>query len=334
MIVELISKYLETHKRLVVPNLGTFIVKVPGQTILFSNLIKNDDGVLRSLLTDSGISEMAAAAAVDRFVFEVRFRLQNNGICRLGGFGELHNGANETVTFTYMPSTQGDGGIDADMPRQPKSSPAVEPQHAAENPAQPATAKAAAQPAQAPQPAAAAQPARPARQQPGPRPQNMASRPARQPRPASEAATAAEPMPGHMREQYADTVEEPQRPVETEPETVRRHNPDVRRAGMKALYEDPHISISPKRHPADYVKGLRYGKGRKGAADRDMGSHSRRRNDRILIIAIVAAALAIAALGYGYYCDLRAARMEDEYYGVQEENIPNPDMEYIEGENQ
>ena len=60
MIVKLISKYLETHKRLVVPNLGAFIVKVPGQSVLFSNLIKNDDGVLRSLLTADGISDMEA----------------------------------------------------------------------------------------------------------------------------------------------------------------------------------------------------------------------------------------------------------------------------------
>ncbi|UKI17951.1 MAG: hypothetical protein L6V80_07775 [Bacteroidales bacterium] len=93
MIVELISKYLETHKRLVVPNLGAFIVKIPGESVLFSNLIKNDDGVLRSLLMSSGVSEMEAAAAIDRFVFEIRIRLQNNGVCRLGGFGELRSGA-------------------------------------------------------------------------------------------------------------------------------------------------------------------------------------------------------------------------------------------------
>ena len=47
MIVELISKYLESNKRLVVPNLGAFIVKEAGRVVLFSNLIKGDDGVLR-----------------------------------------------------------------------------------------------------------------------------------------------------------------------------------------------------------------------------------------------------------------------------------------------
>ena len=103
---------------------------------------------------------------------------------------------------------------------------------------------------------------------------------------------------------------------------------------MKALYDEPHISVSPKRHPADYVKGLRYGKGRKASSDRDMGARSRRRNDRILIIAIVAAALAIAALGYGYYCDVRAARMDSEYYDAQQGDVVNPDLEYIEESNE
>ena len=62
MIVEIIAKYLSSNKRLVVPNLGTFIVKVPAQTILFSNLIKNDDGCLRGLLKSEGMSELDAAA--------------------------------------------------------------------------------------------------------------------------------------------------------------------------------------------------------------------------------------------------------------------------------
>ena len=114
MIVELISKYLETHKRLVVPNLGAFIVKIPGESVLFSNLIKNDDGVLRSLLMSSGVSEMEAAAAIDRFVFEIRIRLQNNGVCRLGGFGELRSGANETISFVYSSATPEDGGVDVE----------------------------------------------------------------------------------------------------------------------------------------------------------------------------------------------------------------------------
>lgn len=108
MIVELISKYLESNKRLVVPNLGAFIVKETGRVVLFSNLIKGDDGVLRSLLVADGVSELEAAAAIDRFVFEVNFRLESTGQCLLIGFGVLKTGVNGTISFAYQPSTEGE----------------------------------------------------------------------------------------------------------------------------------------------------------------------------------------------------------------------------------
>ena len=52
----LIAEFLRTHKRLVVPQLGAFIVKAPGGEIRFSELFKRDDGVLRGLLTAAGAS--------------------------------------------------------------------------------------------------------------------------------------------------------------------------------------------------------------------------------------------------------------------------------------
>ena len=108
MIVELISKYLESNKRLVVPNLGAFIVKEEGRVVLFSNLIKGDDGVLRSLLVEAGVSELETAAALDRFVFEVNFRLESTGECLLDGFGVLKSGVNGTVSFVYQPAAKGE----------------------------------------------------------------------------------------------------------------------------------------------------------------------------------------------------------------------------------
>lgn len=108
MIVELISKYLESNKRLVVPNLGAFIVKEAGRVVLFSNLIKGDDGVLRSLLVEAGVSELETAAALDRFVFEVNFRLESTGECLLDGFGVLKSGVNGTVSFVYQPAAKGE----------------------------------------------------------------------------------------------------------------------------------------------------------------------------------------------------------------------------------
>ena len=108
MIVELISKYLESNKRLVVPNLGAFIVKEAGRVVLFSNLINGDDGVLRSLLVEAGVSELETAAALDRFVFEVNFRLESTGECLLDGFGVLKSGVNGTVSFVYQPAAKGE----------------------------------------------------------------------------------------------------------------------------------------------------------------------------------------------------------------------------------
>lgn len=119
MIVEIITKYLESNKRLVVPNLGTFIVKVAGESVLFSALIKNDDGVLRSLLQQQGMSELEAAGAVDRFVFEVNYRLQNDKECRLKGFGLLKSGDSGVVTFQYDTAVDGDNldGVTAERKR-------------------------------------------------------------------------------------------------------------------------------------------------------------------------------------------------------------------------
>ena len=86
MLVQTISQYLGSHKRLVVPQLGTFIVKEPGVSIVFSELLKRDDGVLRGLLRA-----------------EVRHAAQHGQEFRLDGFGVLHPGPNGTIAFAYEP---------------------------------------------------------------------------------------------------------------------------------------------------------------------------------------------------------------------------------------
>ncbi len=54
MLIHTLTQYLESHKRLVVPQLGAFIVKEPERSIVFSELLKRDDGVLRGLLRPGG----------------------------------------------------------------------------------------------------------------------------------------------------------------------------------------------------------------------------------------------------------------------------------------
>ena len=103
MLVQTISQYLGSHKRLVVPQLGTFIVKEPGVSIVFSELLKRDDGVLRGLLREAGVGELEAAGEIDRFVFEVRHAVEHGLVCPLPGLGEMKGGANGTIAFTYDP---------------------------------------------------------------------------------------------------------------------------------------------------------------------------------------------------------------------------------------
>lgn len=104
MLIRILSQYLTSHKRIVVPQLGTFVVKDPGGSVLFSELLKRDDGVLRGLLREQGMGELEAAGEIDRFVFEVRHAVEHGEEYRLKGFGVIKPGANGTIAFDYEPA--------------------------------------------------------------------------------------------------------------------------------------------------------------------------------------------------------------------------------------
>ena len=117
-----LTKYLETHKRIVVPQLGAFLVKEPGKSILFSELVKRDDGVLRGLLMADERSEVEAAGAIDRFVFEVRHAVESGTEYRLADFGTMMPGPNGTIRFSYRPVVRLDRPI---RPAEPVPAPSV-----------------------------------------------------------------------------------------------------------------------------------------------------------------------------------------------------------------
>lgn len=102
VLIATISSYLESHKRLVVPQLGAFIVKEPGQ-VLFTELLKRDDGILRGELRAAGLNELEAAGEIDRFVFEVRHAVSRGEEYRAEGLGVLKPGPNGTIGFEYRP---------------------------------------------------------------------------------------------------------------------------------------------------------------------------------------------------------------------------------------
>lgn len=88
MINEIIVEYLKTNRRLVIPEFGAFVTKESGE-IIFSALLRNDDGVLASLLAARGMNEMEIAVTIDRYIFEARHELESYGYCRLGALGTL-----------------------------------------------------------------------------------------------------------------------------------------------------------------------------------------------------------------------------------------------------
>ncbi|MFR9650713.1 MAG: hypothetical protein SNG35_01645 [Rikenellaceae bacterium] len=108
MIVEqCITNYLTANRRLTLPGLGTFIVKrvespdlSPSHELLFSEFLRDDDGVLRRVLCDGGLSEIEAAGAIDRLLFEIRHATnQIGGEYLLEGLGRLFRDGSGVLLF-------------------------------------------------------------------------------------------------------------------------------------------------------------------------------------------------------------------------------------------
>ena len=96
----IIISQLREHRRLVVPRLGVFLVRDDGR-VLFSELLRNDDGVLRSLLiSERGVGEIEAAGVIDRFVFEVRHTIDHGKEYRIGSLGSLRRNEQGAICFT------------------------------------------------------------------------------------------------------------------------------------------------------------------------------------------------------------------------------------------
>ena len=102
IIVEIIAEHLQSNRRLVIPTFGAFMVKESGEMV-FSDLLRTDDGVLTSLLHSRGFNEMEAAVTIDRFIFEVRHELEQYGYCLLGEVGTLRVEPDTKVLRLYPP---------------------------------------------------------------------------------------------------------------------------------------------------------------------------------------------------------------------------------------
>lgn len=124
VLIRTIAHYLTSHKRIVVPQLGTFLVKEPGGGVLFSELLRRDDGVLRGLLREEGMGEVEAAGEIDRLVFEIRHAVERSEEYPLEGFGVMKPGANGTISFVHKPPVAEPARIaGADSAAQPEGGP-------------------------------------------------------------------------------------------------------------------------------------------------------------------------------------------------------------------
>lgn len=100
LLIHTVTEHLEHNKRIVVPRLGTFIVKPDGETIVFSELLRSDDGVLRGLLAAKGLSELEIDGMIDRLIFNIRHAVSDGKEYPIAGFGTFASGDNGTIRFT------------------------------------------------------------------------------------------------------------------------------------------------------------------------------------------------------------------------------------------
>ncbi len=271
MLVGIIARYLESHRRLIVPQMGAFIVKEPGRGVLFSELLKRDDGVLRGLLVEAGTGEIEAAGAIDRFVFEVRHAVQEGREYPLAGLGVMKAGPNGTISFDYAPQT-GAPSVAAASQGAPA---------AAEVPANRQVEKfadAVRTLSGEPTPETPAAPAGPVQ----PTEPTIFSQPAQPVQPARPAASQSE-QPVH----FAET-ERPVLPKMPQLDSVWKTGSD--------------FSGSSKRSKRDDFADSCYGRlPRRPAIEQTV--RVKKRSDHFIWIALIAAAIALAAIAFGGWVD-------------------------------
>lgn len=99
MLSRIVTAKLKQSRRLVIPNLGLFVVRDDGR-ILFSELMRNDDGVMReAVASELGLGEAEAARIIERFVADIHYSLEHGMSYRLEGLGVLLRDDRGLVVF-------------------------------------------------------------------------------------------------------------------------------------------------------------------------------------------------------------------------------------------
>ncbi len=280
-LLTVLTKYLETHKRIVVPQLGAFLVKEPERSIVFSELMKRDDGVLRGLLMADGRSEVEAAGAIDRFVFEVRHAVESGTEYRLADFGTMMPGPNGTIRFSYRPVVRLDRPMRTD---EPHPAPSV----VRQNPPVPKpTEKPVPEPTVDAVPAPAAESA--------PRAEVRNGQPSA-PDPSYKSHIDTARMAETVRMAFSD---EPDEPDDADAPT-KKGSTAAKRPARSYEADEEADELYSERRPA------------------------RRKFDRFLFLAILAAVIAVAAIAFGFWREARERQAEE---ALQQMEQTDPQLE-------
>ena len=128
MICEYITRYLLLNKRLVVPNFGAFVVNPSNGDLIFVELLKIDDGVLMRQLMADGLSAVDAMNMIDRFVFEIRHKVESGGVATLNGIGRMSMAEDGLYRFEYDPDAGREIAVPVAMVETPAPEPIAEPE--------------------------------------------------------------------------------------------------------------------------------------------------------------------------------------------------------------
>ncbi len=88
-ITDIIFDYMQHHRRLTVPGLGSFLKRGEGEEIFFSEFAKGDDGVLWGEMVRRGVAEVVAAVEIESFVERVKEIMDSSDPFFIVGVGAL-----------------------------------------------------------------------------------------------------------------------------------------------------------------------------------------------------------------------------------------------------
>ncbi|MDR2936073.1 MAG: hypothetical protein LBU80_01855 [Rikenellaceae bacterium] len=267
MIEQVIQDYLRNNRRLVLPEFGAFLKKEEG-TVVFVPFLNKDDGILTGLVAQAyGATQAEARGIVAQYVAVMRGAIESDGFYIIADLGTLKSDANGIL------------GIDTSYRLgastvRPAAAPAVVPV-----PPRPAAVPITPKPGPAPTPAIELPVERPVKREPAP--EGFA------PLPVTPATTTAEPS------------RHPGRPVREEQHPVNAARDVELTPGQPQTASRPTPAPDPVQGHPQYPDRSAPPTAKPGRPARPDG----KKPDAILIIAVVAAAIAIIAMLYGYFSE-------------------------------